>query len=75
MDSRPGLSLRAKLIALTVATVVGLAVLFTILLMNERQQLLSDRQEKVRNLVEVAYTTVAHYEKLAREGVLPLEEA
>jgi methyl-accepting chemotaxis protein len=75
MDSRPGLSLRAKLIALTVATVIGLAALFTILLMNERQQLLNDRQEKVRNLVEVAYTTVAHYEKLARDGVLPLEEA
>lgn len=34
-----------------------------------------DRQEKIRNLVEVAHANVAHFEKLAREGKMPLEDA
>lgn len=70
-----GMSLRAKLRALTVATVLSLCVLFAVLLGNERSQLLSDRQEKVQNLVEVANTTIAHFEKQAREGKISLEEA
>jgi len=75
MDTNQGMSLRSKLRWLTVATILGLAALFTILLMNERSQLLSDREEKVRNLVEVAEGTVAHFEKQAAEGKLGLDEA
>lgn len=65
MSQGSGMSLRNKLLSLTIATIVGLCVLFTALLINEKAQLLSDRQEKVRNLVEVAHATVAHFEKLA----------
>jgi methyl-accepting chemotaxis protein len=67
--------LRTKLRGLTVITVVGLCVLFAVLLLNERAQLLSDREEKVRNLVEVAHSTVAHYEKQVAQGKLEAEEA
>jgi methyl-accepting chemotaxis protein len=67
--------LRTKLRGLTVITVIGLCVLFAVLLSNERAQLLSDREEKVRSLVDVAYTTVTHYEKQAAEGKLDVESA
>ncbi|MFZ2161812.1 MAG: methyl-accepting chemotaxis protein [Sideroxyarcus sp.] len=67
--------LRTKLRGLTVITVVGLCVLFAVLLLNERAQLLSDRKEKVRNLVEVAQSTVAHYEKQVTQGKLEAGEA
>jgi methyl-accepting chemotaxis protein len=75
MDTIQGMSLRSKLRWLTVATILGLAALFTVLLTNERSQLLSDREEKVRNLVEVAEGTVAHFEKQAAEGKLGVDEA
>ncbi|MBR0564861.1 methyl-accepting chemotaxis protein [Azoarcus sp. L1K30] len=75
MNSDRSMSLRNRLIALTVATVVGLCVLFTILLINEREQLMSDRREKVRNVVEVAHATVSHFEQLAREGKLDVAAA
>jgi methyl-accepting chemotaxis protein len=69
------MSLRSRLIALTVATVIGLCVLFVVVLMSERQQLMTDRQEKVRNLVEVAHATVTHFEKLAANGTLEVADA
>ena len=71
----PGMSLRAKLNTLTVLAVVSLCVLFAVLLSNEREQLLSDRREKVRNLIEVAYTTVAHFEQQAKDGKLSVAAA
>ncbi|MBU1426932.1 MAG: methyl-accepting chemotaxis protein [Gammaproteobacteria bacterium] len=37
--------------------------------------MLSDRQDKVRGLVEVAYSTVAYFEKQAAEGKLDVESA
>ena len=69
------MSLRTKLRGLTIATIMGLCVLFAVLLTNERSQLLSDRQEKVRNLVEVAHATVSLYEKQSSEGKLGVDEA
>ena len=75
MKRNKELSLRNKLRGLTMATIIGLCVLFAVLLSNERNQLLSDRQEKVRNLVEVAHATVSLYEKQANAGKLTLEEA
>ena len=75
MFNTRNISLHAKLRGLTVATVAGLCVLFTVLLANERAQLLSDREDKVRNLVEAAQAMVAHYEKQATEGKLDVGEA
>ena len=69
------LTLRSRLNALTAITIIGLCLLSTIVLFGERNQLLADRQEKVRNLVEVAQTTVGMYEKLAASGALSPDEA
>lgn len=63
-----GMTLKTKLIGLTLVTIAGLCILFTILLLKEKNQLMGDRQEKVRNLVEVAHSTVTHYHKQAQDG-------
>lgn len=73
--SNQGMSLRSKLLAMTVMTVAALAVLFTVLLINGKSQMLEDRQAKVRNLVEVAHGTLVFFEKEAREGRMTTEEA
>lgn len=73
--NKNGMSLRTKLNGLTAITVAGLCVLVVVVLLGERSQLLTDRQEKIRNLVEVAQATVSLYEKQAKEGKLSDEEA
>jgi methyl-accepting chemotaxis protein len=60
---------------MTIATIAALAILFTVLLMNEKSQMMADRQTKVRNLVEVAHTTVAFYDAEAKAGRMTLDEA
>ena len=70
-----GASLRTKLNGLTVITIVGLCILVVIVLMGEKGQLLADRKNKIRNLVEVAQATISGYEKQAKEGKLSVEEA
>lgn len=73
--SGPGVTLRTKLLAMTATTIVALAALFVLLLINEKSQMLEDRQAKIRNLVEVAHATAAHFEKSAREGQISMDEA
>jgi len=70
-----GMTLRGKLTAMTLATIGALIVLFAVLLINGKSQMLGDRQDKVRNLVEVAQATVANYEKEAREGRMSVDDA
>jgi methyl-accepting chemotaxis protein len=70
-----GLTLRGKLFAMTAVTIVALTALFVLLLLNGKNQMLEDREAKVRNLVEVAHGTVAHFEKLARDGQMSMDEA
>jgi methyl-accepting chemotaxis protein len=69
------MSLRTKLNGLTIATVVGLCVLFAVVLSGEKTQLLNDRKEKLRNVVETAHGVVSHYEQLSRTGKMPVAEA
>lgn len=69
------MSLRTKLNGLTIATVVGLCVLFAVVLSGEKTQLLNDRKEKLRNVVETAHGIITHYEQLSRTGKMPVEEA
>ena len=40
-----------------------------------KNQMLDDRQAKVRNLVEATHGIVAHFEKRARDGQLSVEDA
>ena len=75
MKTSTGMSLRTKLLGLSIFTVAALALLFIVALNNQKSQLLHDRQEKLRNLVESAHATVAHYEKQAKDGKLSDEDA
>jgi len=70
-----GMTLRGKLAAMTIATIAALILLFSVLLINSKSQMLGDRQDKVRNLVEVAHATVALYEKEARDGKISVDDA
>ena len=70
-----GMTLRGKLVAMTLGTIAALIVLFAVLLINGKSQMLGDRQDKVRNLVEVAHATLAHYEQEALTGKLSVEDA
>lgn len=69
------LTLRGKLTAMTAATIIALVVLFAFLLIDGKQRMMLDRQDKVRNLVEVAHATAAHYEAEARAGRIDEAEA
>ncbi|MFA7291383.1 MAG: methyl-accepting chemotaxis protein [Rhodocyclaceae bacterium] len=75
MNTSTGMSLRGKLMSLSAATAAALVLLFVVSLNNTKTQLMQDRQEKVRNLVEVAHATLAHFEKEGREGRMPMDEA
>ncbi|MFZ2266552.1 MAG: methyl-accepting chemotaxis protein [Azonexus sp.] len=70
-----GMTLRGKLAAMTIATIAALILLFAVLLINSKSQMLGDRQDKVRNLVEVAHATVGLYEKEARDGKMSVDDA
>ena len=73
--TQQGFTLRSKLTAMAGATIAALIVLFVVLLISGKNQMLEDRQAKVRNLVEVAHTTVAHFEKESRDGKISVDEA
>jgi len=75
MNTQNGVSLRTKLAMLSVFTVIALAVLFTVLLRNEKAQLMFDREEKLRDLVETVHATVGHFEAAARGGRMSMDEA
>lgn len=70
-----GLSLRGKLLAMTLATILALMALFAVVLINNREQLLNDRKEKLRNLVEAGISQIDFYNRQARDGKLTLEDA
>ena len=75
MQAHKNMSLNTRLLATILATVIALIVLFAGALYTERSLLLKDRQEKVRNLVEVAHGVIAQHEKAAGEGKMSREAA
>ena len=70
-----GMTLNTKLHGLTVATVLALCVFFAVALSSEKDQLLSDRKDKTRNVVEVAHSVIETYYKQEKAGKLTREEA
>ena len=70
-----GFSLRGKLAAMTVATILALIALIAVVLINSRNELLNDRKEKVRNLVETAHSQIAAYDQQVKAGKLELAAA
>jgi methyl-accepting chemotaxis protein len=75
MAATASMSIRAKFTWLTAATVLALFLLFAGVLWTEHSMLLKDREEKLRNLVEVAHATVGHFDTLAADGKMSKEEA
>ena len=75
MASAQPASVKRKFLLLIVLTLASLAILFAVTLNNERNMLLHDRQEKVRNLVETASGVVAHFHQLAQNGQMSQDDA
>lgn len=69
------LTIRARLLVLVVAGGLGIAAILGASLMEERRQLLEDRETKTRHLVEAAYAAIQHYDALARSGALTEAQA
>jgi len=69
------MTLRGKLTAMTLATIGALIILFAVLLVDGKQRMMEDRQNKVRNLVEVSHGIAAHFHAQAQAGGMSDEEA
>lgn len=68
-------TLKTKLVTITVLSALALCAFFSVMLYLQKTQLLSDRQDKVRNLVEAVNTVVLHFHQAEQTGKLSSEEA
>ncbi len=62
------LSIAKKLWLLTVLSALGIVALTCLFLASERNMLLEERQDRVREAVEVAHGVLVHYQSLAAKG-------
>jgi methyl-accepting chemotaxis protein len=69
------INIKANLILLLLISMIGLIVPVAISLSTMKQQMLNDRKEKVRNLVETAYSAAIFYQKMEKAGKLSSEDA
>ncbi|HYD66000.1 methyl-accepting chemotaxis protein [Azospirillum sp.] len=69
------LSIRVKIGLILCVSLLGLTAMVVIALGNLRAQMFADREAKVQNLVEVAYSLLTHFEAEAKAGRLPADEA
>lgn len=75
MINLESLRLRTRLFVLSLVVTLGILAIGGFALYQLQHNLLHDRQEKVRNLVESAHAIVASYEAAARSGQSSVEEA
>ena len=64
-----------KLALLVLSALLGIVVMTTWFLVSERQLILEERQAGVRQVVEAAHSTAAHFHALAQKGVMTEEQA
>jgi methyl-accepting chemotaxis protein len=64
-----------KIAIISLIGIVGLAATGVTNLVRLRDDLLSDREAKTRNVVETAHSLIAHFEKLAESHALTTDEA
>ncbi|WP_109122941.1 methyl-accepting chemotaxis protein [Azospirillum sp. TSO22-1] len=69
------LSIKGKIGLILAISVVGLGGVVGIALANMRAQMFGDREAKVKNLVEVAYSLTAHHEAEVKAGRITQEQA
>ena len=68
-------SIRNKFIVLIAMVMFGLTIIPILDLMAEKQILLDDRKLKTQHVVETAHGVLEHFQQLAAEGKLPVEDA
>ncbi|AUH52675.1 chemotaxis protein [Chromobacterium sp. ATCC 53434] len=73
--TKAGLSLKARLIGLMALVAVVVCGLGVVSVYNQRQVMLQDRQDKVRNLVQSVVGLVSSYEKLVADGKISEADA
>ena len=64
-----------KLALLVLSALLGIVVMTTWFLVSERQLILEERQAGVRQVVEAAHSTAAHFHALAQKGAMTEEQA
>ena len=64
-----------RLVLLVLGGVIGMVTLAAIGLVEQRASLISERQAKLRHLVETAHSLIAHYEALAAAGKTSVADA
>jgi methyl-accepting chemotaxis protein len=69
------ISIKANLILLLIISMIGLVIPVGISLSTMKEQMLNDKKEKVKNLVETAYSVAIFYQKLAKDGNLSEDDA
>ncbi len=69
------ISIKGKIALILAAAGLGLVLVALLSLMGLRAEMMTDRQDKTRNVVEVAHSLIAHFEAQERAGTLPRAEA
>jgi methyl-accepting chemotaxis protein len=69
------ISIKGKIGVILAAAGVGLLLVAIVSLLGLRAEMMADRQDKTRNVVEVAHTLIAHYEAQERAGSLSRDAA
>ncbi|RJF85228.1 HAMP domain-containing protein [Azospirillum cavernae] len=69
------ISIKGKIGVILAAAGVGLLLVAIVSLLGLRSEMMADRQDKTRNVVEVAHTLIAHYEAQERAGSLSRDAA
>ncbi len=64
-------TMRFRLWTMLGLATVGLLLLVITAVMIQRESMLTDRKEKIRNVTESAYSVIAKFEQLAASGALP----
>ena len=64
-----------KLVLIVAISLTGMIALVPIALSTMRAQMVADRQAKTRQMIDVGYGILAHYQKLEGEGKLTREQA
>ncbi|STQ89813.1 methyl-accepting chemotaxis protein [Iodobacter fluviatilis] len=68
MKGQAGMTLRTRLVWVAGITLLAFILLGGLLLSHFKDEMLSSRKDKVRNLAEAAQTIVAHFEQQSRDG-------
>ena len=69
------ISIKGKIALILAAACLGLILVAVVSLIGLRAEMMADRQDKTRNVVEVAHSLISHFEAQERAGTLPRAEA